>query len=231
MSRIPHLEPSLTLGVYKALKRDIIECLFKPGESLHENTLAEKYKVSKTPVREALNMLRHEGYVQAQARRGYLVWPISLKDVQDVFQLRLMVEPPAAALAAERIDEPQLRQLRKLSEIKYVHGDRQSYPRFLAANRDFHTAVAKASGNQRLAEVVERLLEEMERFFHLGLDVRDSSGEMVHEHHDLVDALVAGDSQLSEKIMREQIMVSRKRVIEALISEPSAMAASTLQVK
>lgn len=205
--------------LYERLKRDIVQCVFKPGEVLHEGELAAKYKVSKTPVRDALNRLQHGGYVKAEPRRGYTVSPITLKDVQDVYQLRLMVEPPAAAIAAERIEEEQLRKLKELAAIKYKFEDPTSYRAFLSANGKFHTEVARASGNERIAELVQRLLEEMERIFHLGLTIKDSSEEMMREHEDLVQTLVAGDSEKAQTLMSEQIMTSRRRVIEALIND------------
>lgn len=221
---------SLTARIYRALKEAIITCELRPGEMVHENVLATEYGVSKSPVRDALHMLRQEGYVEVEGRRGYIVSTVSLKDVQDVYQLRLILEPPAAALAAGKAEEEQLQEIAALSSIEYDFGDHDSYREFLAANRNFHTAVARASGNPRLAEVVERLLEEMERFFHLGLDLRDSSGEMAHEHQDLVDALKAGRPDEAESITRDQIVMSRKRVIDAILAEPHADVAIQVQL-
>jgi DNA-binding GntR family transcriptional regulator len=221
-AKLPADGSTLTSKVYAEIKRDLVRCLMRPGEALHEADLAARFKVSKTPVREALNQLAREGYLDVEPRRGYVVSPISLKDVQDVFQLRLMVEPAAAGLAAERGDEEILPTLQRLSRIEYRHGDPESYAAFLSANREFHTAVARATGNHRLASFVERLLEEMERFFHLGLDIRDSSEEMVHEHQELVDAIVGGDGKAAEDFMHKALITSRKRVIEAILESSSS---------
>jgi DNA-binding GntR family transcriptional regulator len=221
---------SLTTRVYAALKEDIIRCVVRPGEVLHESVLAARYDVSKTPVRDALNMLHQEGYVQVQGRRGWIVSRISFRDVQDVFQLRLILEPPAAALAARRMDADTLAALQPLARIHYTHGDRDSYRDFLTANRTFHSAVAQASGNRRLSGMVEGLLEEMERFFHLGLDARDASGEMVHEHEDLVGALAVGDGDAAERITREQILASRKRVLQAILGDATLGTAAELHI-
>lgn len=210
----------LAFTVYNELKKGIVTCTFLPGDSLHEADLAERFSVSKTPVREALNLLRREGLIESFPRHGYRVSGVTVKDVYDVYQLRLMLEPAAGALAAKSMDGGTLEELKSLSRIEYVHGDPESYADFLQANRRFHTLVARATGNQRLAEVVERLLEEMERFFRLGLDASDASGEMVHEHEDLVHAIETGNSEAAEKITREQIEASRKRVIEALGTRP-----------
>ena len=109
-----------------------------------------------------------------------------------------------------------------LVAVRYTYRDRASYARFLRANRDFHIAVAQASGNQRLAAFVGKLLEDMERILHLGLDLRDSAEEMAAEHGELVDALLKGDGALARKVVTEQLQNSRKRVLEALVGSESA---------
>jgi DNA-binding GntR family transcriptional regulator len=213
---------SLARQAYEALKQDILTCTLAPGAQIFESDLAARYGMSKTPVREALNLLGQEGLVQVLPRRGYLVAPVTLRDVQEVFQLRLLLETAAAELAAEHITEEALRQLNALVAVRYTYRDRASYARFLRANRAFHVAVAEASGNRRLAAFVGKLLEDMERILHLGLDLRDSAEEMATEHGELVDALLKGDGALARKVVTEQLQNSRKRVLEALVGQLGA---------
>jgi DNA-binding GntR family transcriptional regulator len=213
---------SLARRAYEALKQDILTCELAPGTQIFEGELATHYGTSKTPVREALNLLGQEGLVQVLPRRGYLVAPVTLRDVQEVFQLRLLLEAAAAELAAEHITEEGLRQLKALVGVRYTYRDRASYARFLRANREFHVAVAEASGNQRLALFVAKLLEDMERILHLGLDLRDSAEEMAVEHQELVDALLKGDAELARRVVTEQLQNSRKRVLEALVASVGA---------
>ncbi len=221
-SRARHRSRSLTGRVYEALKQRILRCDLPPGEEVFEGRLAVDYGTSKTPVREALNMLGQEGLVQVLPRRGYRVAPVTLKDVQDIFDLRLTLEAMAAQLAAERITPVGLAELRALVEARYVFGARESYARFLGSNRHFHVAVARASGNERLAGMVEGLLAEMERVLHLGLDLKDSADEMVREHAELVDALTRGDAPLARAVVEQQIEQSRRRVLAALVAAPGA---------
>ncbi|HLH25177.1 MAG TPA: GntR family transcriptional regulator [Chloroflexota bacterium] len=213
---------SLARRAYEALKQDILTCTLAPGAQIFEAELAARYGTSKTPVREALNLLRQEGLVQVLPRRGYLVAPVTLRDVQEVFQLRLLLETAAAELAAEHITEDGLCQLKALVGVRYTYRDRASYARFLRANREFHVAVAEASGNRRLAAFVAKLLEDMERILHLGLDLRDSAEEMAAEHQELVDALLKGDAELARRVVTEQLQNSRKRVLEALVASMGA---------
>jgi DNA-binding GntR family transcriptional regulator len=213
---------SLARRAYDALKQDILTCELAPGAQIFEGELAARYEMSKTPVREALNLLGQEGLVQVLPRRGYLVAPVTLRDVQEVFQLRLLLETAAAEQAAEHVTEQGLRQLKALVDVRYTYRDRVSYARFLRANREFHVAVAESSGNRRLAAFVAKLLEDMERILHLGLDLRDSAAEMAAEHQELVDALLKGDAELAGRVVTEQLQNSRKRVLEALVASAGA---------
>lgn len=212
---------SATERAYALLKRQILTCEIGPGEALYEGQLAEQFEVSKTPIREALGMLVHEGFVRVAPRQGYRVSDITLADVQEVFQLRLLLEPAAAELAAERASAEQLRALQQLSEKSYVFGALETYEDFVVKNREFHVLLAEASGNGRLASMLRNLLEEMQRLFLFGLDIRDSAKEQIDEHHELVDALLKGNPQLAREIAVRQIETSRKRVIEALLAEMS----------
>ncbi len=207
---------SLAAQVYQELKRDIILCVLRPGQEVFEGQLAERYGVSKTPIREALNTLRQEAYVQVAPRRGYMITPVSIQDVQHVFHVRLLLEPSAAELAAQRVTGPQLAELRRLAMPRGSgHGDAH------AANRSFHLAVAEASGNPRLAAFIGKLLEEVERLYHLGLDFGQDHPAHADSHLALVEALMEGDHHLARDIMSEAVQTSRRRVMEALIGSDS----------
>lgn len=214
-------QESATTRVYTALKRAILTCELAPGATLFEGQLAERLEVSKTPIRDALGMLVHEGFVTVQPRRGYRVSDITLADVTEVFQMRMLLEPAAAELAAERATADQLRRLQELAEESYVYGELPTYEEFVIKNRDFHVLLAEASGNGRLAAALRNLLEEMQRLFLFGLDIRDSAEEQIHEHRDLVDALLKGNHAMAREIAIGQIETSRKRVMEALLGEMS----------
>src|SRR5882757_7422730 len=89
---------------YERIKHDIITCAIAPGTEISEPQLCTHYRLGKAPVRMALIRLAHDGLLRAIPRRGYMVTPITLKDIQDVFELRLMLEPAAARMAAGKVD-------------------------------------------------------------------------------------------------------------------------------
>ncbi len=212
--------PRLTDKAYQAVKRDILECKLLPGVEVTGRELSARLDIGKVPLREALIMLGQEGLLQPIPRSGYRITPVTVQDVQDIFALRLLLEPEAARGAAGRIDRELLTRLNELCKAGYEPGNRASESAFLRANREFHVAIADANGNIRLARVLGQLLEEMERLFHLGLAVRDRTDEMIHEHQDLLIAIAAGDAEAAARSTIEQIESARKMVMDGIMSAP-----------
>lgn len=223
MSNSAKTIPLLSERAYERVKHDILCCLIPPGAEVSETRLCEQYRLGKAPVRAALSRLAHDGLVRAIPRRGYMVTPVTLKDIQDVFELRLMLEPRAARLAAGRVDAKRLRLLDEICRAGYQPGEPKSTARFLEANKDFHVAIAQASGNARLAHALSQLLDEMTRLLHLGLGIRNRTQEMQHEHRTLVRALVRGDGATAEKICREQIEAAREMVLKAMLNSDTML--------
>lgn len=201
---------------YELLKEEIITCVLQPGQQIAQTQLAEKYQVGTTPVREALQRLVHEGLVQAVPRSGYVVSHITLSDVRELFELRNVLESAAVRMACARASEQQLAWLADHASFSYKYSDHADYVRFLARNHEFHCAIAAMSGNQRLTDTLSRVLAELNRVFHLGLDLRDSADEMRSEHIVLAEALSRRDAEQAAAIVNAQIARSIQRVQEAL---------------
>jgi len=215
--------PLLTDRAYERIRHDIITCAIAPGAEISEPQLCAHYRLGKAPVRMALNRLAHEGLVRAIPRRGYMVMPVTLKDIHDVFELRLMLEPAAARMAAGKIDAQRLRVLDEACRAGYQPQDAKSITRFLNANKAFHVAIAQATGNSRLAAMIEQLLDQMTRLLHLGLGLRNRSQEMQREQRALAKALARGDGGSAERISREQIEAARNMVLSAIMTSATVM--------
>lgn len=207
---------SLRQNVYSSLKNAIIVGVYRPGEKLDVNRLAAEAGVSKTPVRDALHALQQEGLVDVMPRVGYFASRITIQDVEDVFQLRLIVETASAELAASTISDDELAALEKLAH-RYVAGQVESYRAFLAENREFHWRIARATGNRRLADIVDQLLNQMQRLLILRLDLRDSADEMLAEHSLLLNALHAHDPQRARSTMEDALRNARDAVMQSIM--------------
>jgi DNA-binding GntR family transcriptional regulator len=207
---------SLSDKAYDLIKGEILTCSLEPGQQIAQQQLAERYQLGLTPIREALQRLAQEGFMTSIPRFGYVVTPITLSDVHEIFELRAILESAAARLAAQRGTDEQLDEFARAADFTYVHKDPQSYPDFLALNADFHRSLALIAGNGRLADQISRGLDELTRVFHLGLDLRDSAEEMREEHLALAGAICSRDADQAEAVVQSQIQGSRQRVLEAL---------------
>lgn len=217
---------SLSEQVYVSLKSEILRCQLEPGTEISEAELAERFNVSKTPVREALAALRQEGLVRTFPRRGYQVTPITFGDMNEQFDLRIILEAGVAELACSRITDDDLVRLRALADVAYEKNESPTIEKFIEANREFHMAIAKASGNSRLYDLLSRQIIELERFFYLGAQLRDVNQETNDEHREIVEALTRRDSKTARELMIQHNDVTRKGLFDVLASAPKFVSIS-----
>ena len=207
---------SLNDIAYRAIKDDIISCALQPGGDISEGGLAARYRLGKAPIRSAMMRLRQEGLIVSRGRQGNAVSAVTLRDVQEIFQLRLVLEVTAVRLAAGNVDAERLRELNAAAHASCSPGDKASESAYLRANREFHRYVAESSGNQRLAALVVGLMEQHERIVHLGLALQNREHEFHHFHDDLVVALIEGDGERAAQLTESALRGGQRKVMEAL---------------
>jgi DNA-binding GntR family transcriptional regulator len=203
---------------YRALKDAILSCKIAPGESVSENELVDRLQCGKAAIRHAINRLSQEGLLATQPRRGTIATPVTLEAMQHLFDMRLILEPEAARRAAGRLDQPTIDRLIAATEGDYKPGDRDSETAFLRDNRAFHTTVAEASGNPRLAASIALLLDEVERMLHLGLAKRSRGGEFHHAHREILRALIVGDSERAARLSYAEIRSGHEMMADAFMA-------------
>lgn len=202
--------------IYQKIKRDILRGSYKPGEQLSANQLAENYQISSTPVREALNILEQEGFIEVLPRIGFFVARITVKEIRDIFEYRIIIEGSTAEMAAKSITEAELDYLASIPS-DYVMGDSESYLQYLQNNREFHLSIANYSRNQFLAKAVAMTLDQMQRLVFLGIGSYDYTDVILQAHPRLVDALKQRDPIDARKIMVEGIVAARDAAINQII--------------
>lgn len=205
---------SLTDRLTDDLRARILTGALEPGALVVEPRLAEEFGVSKTPVREALGRLASEGLVMVLPKKGYLVRPMALQDVEEVLTLRELLEPHAAAEAALRVSPESLDSLRDILRTQRSHADEDP----LAAMRDarsFHRTIAAASGNARLAEAIAGPLDETSRAHHVltGMQRYMTLPQEVAEHERIVDALASGSAADAAEAMRAHLASIREAML------------------
>ena len=203
-------------SVYRAIRAAILSCELEPGQELREQTLAEKYHVSRSPVRDSLLRLEQEKLVTVLPRQGYRVNPVEVRDVEDLFGLRLIISPACAAEAARADDEA----VRALDQFR-SQGERADHTElYIDYNRDFHLAVAHLVANARLSAVEIGLIEEFNRIIVIVLRAFDDTflPDMMSEHHAIIDAIQRHDSDTASRRVYDHIVSGRQRVLSAWAS-------------
>jgi DNA-binding GntR family transcriptional regulator len=201
------------------IRQDILSCVIEPAVMLTEAALTTRYQVGKATCRVALQRLAQEGFVRVVPRQGYMVTPITLKDVEEVFALRLQLEPLSARLAAGKADIAMLQQLeRACRDDDTSLGISSRIGMFMDANASFHMAIAECSGNGRLVRMLGGLLNEMARLVALGFGVQNTKPEIKHDHVAMIEALASGDGKRAEQIALRHVMTFRDMTMEKVIA-------------
>ena len=184
-----------------------------PGAGVSEAQLVDAYGLSKASVRAALARLRADGLVVAQPRQAHVVAPLTLRDVLEIYDLRLLLEPPAAEAAAARMEPGELKRLQALAEP-----DVDDLDAFLSANHAIHLAIADAAGNRRTARILERLLDDSERARRVALRAGAASHGVraLQELRAVLAELEAGNGPRAHDLMAETIRVFRDELVESL---------------
>ena len=214
-------EKNLTRRAYEAIRDGVITCQLAPGETISERMLADRFGFGKAPVRLALARLAQEGLINVQPRRGHQVAPLTLRDIHELFDLRAILEPAAARLAAGRITRAELEALNEPWRAGYERDEVDST--YLKANKAFHAAIAVASGNSRLADSIIQLLDETDRLIYLGLPLASEREEIQLGHQPLIDALADGDAAAAERLAYEHVSAAKQTRIDTLIAGSSLL--------
>ncbi|MEY2475524.1 MAG: hypothetical protein QOG87_839 [Actinomycetota bacterium] len=212
----PNSKQPLTEQIYGRLHGDILRAQLLPGQTVLEADLAAQFGVSKTPVREALRLLVQDGWVLVLPRKGYLIRPLGLDDLREVFQLREMLEPGFAGEAAWRA----ARRLDDMEAVRQAVADQRSarddLDMALASAAAFHIRIATMGGNARAARIIENLVHEVTRLHYLmpNLESHINSKEELDAHDAIADAIEAGNQREASRAMRDHLRATDQLLVE-----------------
>jgi DNA-binding GntR family transcriptional regulator len=184
------------------LQHAILEGALKPGERLRAEALAQRYGTSRTPVREALLQLEAQGLVEVEPNRGAVVRAFDRADLLDLYEVRALLEPAAAARAARSIGPEDIARLAQLCD----ESEGASVEQLIAGNEEFHRIIGEAAGSPRLA-VAMRAVAGIPRAFRAAFWHSDEQrAESLLCHRRLVTAFRTRDAALAEAVMRMHIL-------------------------
>lgn len=217
-SRLPRRV--LVDDVYDALTELLLDQQVEPGARVNVDQLARDLDVSITPLREALVRLESDGLVVKEPHRGYKVTPLlDAASFEELYEMRVLVEPTAARLAAERAGSPHIEDLRRHATAMHdalTGGAYREFGQFAREDALFHRGVAIAAGNRYLVDEVDRLRshQQLSRLYvHHGVI---DAPEAIPEHDLILRAIAHGDGNSAEMLMTAHIQRSRSRLSEIL---------------
>jgi DNA-binding GntR family transcriptional regulator len=215
LKTVRHVAPRdqrVTDQVYERLRELIVGGRVGPHERLHQTRLAEALGVSRTPVREALLRLEQEGLAYSQPGRGLFVKGVSAKDVADLYEVRLILEPQAARLACARATRRDLAELERA--LRRVAAPGMGLAAAFKTNREFHLTLVRPCGNAMLVRVLDNVWDQKAALpgFAEYAKVSELDARMRVEHGELAEAFLAGKAARVEQLVRAHIVAAAHRV-------------------
>lgn len=215
----------LSVQVYKELKKIIESEQFKPGDKFYsEHQLANRLGVSRSSIREAVRMLEVSGLVTVAQGKGVFLrkppeqlpvqgWAVDNADsLREHFQVRLILEPEAAALAAVHVQDEDLDMLKEIyaefRESVEIHDIEQA----IAHDGKFHTIISKSTGNRTLRVLMETMASTLNEGWYASLNIPGRLERTVGEHQEILDAIISRDEAAARKAMKQHLRRALKDI-------------------
>lgn len=216
-------QKTLAEAARERIKLAILQGRFAPGEKLDQAVLARAYGISRMPVRDALRALEHDGFVTLDARRGASVVDVDPNVMEQVYEIREVIEALAAKKAAPRITDEDLESLTELSEQMEEANLAGQTARFLQLDHDFHLAAYRACENAPLLRIIGDLINST--WIYRIAATREARERAVYQsqHGAIIDALVARDSRLASRLVKQHLRETERIIGRVTQGEPSEL--------
>lgn len=195
---------TLSDQAFEVIRERILSTRIPPLAPIRQDALAEELGISKIPLREALARLEQDGLLSSQANRGYFVPALTASEAEEVFALRLKIEPEAAAAASLDANEAQ-RETAKAALVSLEAASGSDGPGIVSLNRAFHLALVQPGGRQVTAQLVERLHVLAERYVRKHLEPEGRDARADSEHRAILEAWLARDSRHVTALLGQHI--------------------------
>lgn len=212
------------MEVHDAVKQRILDAVYQSHEFIREARVAQELEVSRTPVREAFRELISEGWLEAIPHQGARVAAWTERDAREVFEIRLVLEPMAIALACHKMDKARLNYLKSLANqmetlTEQVETNAEARNSIAALNHEFHKELIAGSDNHRLMAALENIVRTsvIRRNF-TNYNSEHLQRSMRH-HREILDAIEAGSVSWAESIMRSHLLAARDLHVNVSDSE------------
>jgi len=206
--------------VYKALRKEILEGKLMPGTRLTEMQLAKRFRMSRTPVREALVRLRNEGLVSMAPGTGLVVREVSIQDMEELMGIRGVLEAYALEQAFDHITEADLLQLELFVNQSKYYLKENDIKAIFENNTKFHDYILEKSMNKRLQTILSNLMDSILRFRIVTLHYPGNPQKSIERHGQIIQSIKNKDKNLAKRLIMEDVNAG-KEILDELYNNHS----------
>ncbi len=211
-----NIEKHLTLRekILETIRDAIISGALKPGEKVAEPELAERFGISRTPIREAFRQLESEGYLTVIPRKGAVVVSFSERDVEEFYAIKSILEGYAARRACANLTPREIEKLQTINDKLHTLAQEGDIKNFFKVHNSFHDLFVRAADNGKLTEMITGLVGRFQRLRIASLSLPGRMDLSVREHQKIVDAFRNGDADLAEALVRSNAEYGGKVLVQ-----------------
>ncbi len=213
--------------ILETIRDAILKGSLKPGERVSEPDLADRFGISRTPIREAFRQLESEGYLQVVPRKGAVVASLSERDIEEFYAIKILLEGFAARMAAENISEKDIERLEVINDRLWQIAKEGDVKNFFRVHNEFHEVFIKAAGNEKLYEMITQLVM---RFKRLRLASLSQPGRMeisAEEHRNMIEAFRRRDGDRAENLVKRTATIGADVLIQSMSQADKADSKAT----
>jgi len=211
--------PTLRERIVDSIKEAVIQGTLKPGERVPEPELAERFGISRTPIREAFRQLETEGFITVTPRKGAIVSPITDKDVRDFYAIKSLLEGYAAMVACSKLSEKEVQKMESLNEQMARCAKNNDPTTFSRIDNQFHNVFLSACGNEKLTKLLHTLVQQFERFRMASISLPGRMNSSVKQHADIIGALRRKDVDLVEELVKLNAEQGAEILVKEILKE------------
>ncbi len=219
---------TMNTQVYMDLRNDILAGRYESGQRLRQKELAEKYNVSRIPVREALVQLSSEELVEIVPYKGAIVASFSLEELHEIFEIRYALESLIIRYVVQNITEESAEQVRRLL-LKSIEMPPEARSR--KTNWEFHKALYEIANKPRLLQLIETQYDKVDRYIQIDLSLPNVQEKAFESHNAILQACRKGDSVEATVLLHEHMMTAVRRldkILQKKLSDPAPFESFTL---
>lgn len=202
--------------ILETIRESILKGVLKPGEKVAEPELAERFGISRTPIREAFRQLESEGYLTVIPRKGAVVTALSERDVTEFYAIKSILEGYAARLAAVNLTPREIDRLETINEKLAQVAKEGDVKAFYRVHSEFHDVFIKAAGNEKLAELISQVGMKFIRLRMASLSLPGRMDISVEEHRKLIEAFRANDGEAANKLVSQTAALGGQVLIQSM---------------